>query len=693
MAEQLTFSGTPNAVYSAPSGWTNRGDNFRMGPDGLSICGGSIGTYSQLVSDTASSGIYRSRVLFDRIAAGSGDSIAATLIDSSRNGIAAEMGGSTIYVQKQVGGSNSGLILSVADLPEGLGENYIDIILDENEGNFEVLYNGESVAIGVYTDFLSGLNAGGSLYRDGASINITIKELSSDVFDSILHISSDPYVTPSEGETTVISRSITAIAGDVIYCSITWRKAGGAMTAMSWNGQTLAKIGATLDDGEAFTEAYWVQASAGATSNLTATLAGGQHYTIVTNVGRPPADTVVILGGLEEEIYSSGAYSDPSLPLAGVPAGSLSVSMLHYMGWNTSYDPPLTVTLTADAPFSTGDGDTNTNYRGVWALFIARDNASTGSVVAEWSRSNSDEPMYAHRAFYFSTVASASILDIDQLIEGQATTITFSEPYTPTILTIDDGDGGVSTVSIFSGAADTWTFTCPALSDGVIGPRLGSVGVTAGDGDNTTASFASTYTKTGYTAVIIESLGDGNVGAGFNPPLKVGNQEAFDGTKGEISVAGIFTGTYTGEQTVWDHNVDDFKWRSFIIETIDGEVVIDETPNPFSFTSVSSADPSTPYTSSEVIISGLNVEVDVTIVGGEYSKNGGSFTSADGVINNSDTLELKITSSVNPMDSVNSTVTVGTFSATFRVSGPGAGSGGSDGGDEFGTIYLTARGM
>lgn len=293
------------------------------------------------------------------------------------------------------------------------------------------------------------------------------------------------------------------------------------------------------------------------------------------------------------------------------------------------------------------------------------------------------------------SAAAASITDIDQLIGGSTSTVTFSAAFTPTGLLIFDGDSGII-VSSFTGSGAVWDFECPPLTDGVPGPRLGAVVVTATDGTDTTAEFASTYAKTGYTGVVLTSVATGHVGQGFSPALAIGNQIAYDNTKGVVGVDGVYVDeppdAYTGEQTMWDHNVDDFKWRSFIVETIDGEVVVDNTPDPFSFTPVSNADPDTPYTSNEVIISGLGLETDLSIVGGEYSKNGGAFTSADGVINNSDTLELKITSSINPMDTVNSTVTVGTFSATFRISGPAAG-GGSGGGDEFGTIYLTARGM
>jgi len=182
MTDTLVFSGTANATYTPPAGWTNRGDIFRIGPDGASICGLGSGSYSQLVSDTTASGLYESIVIFDRIAAGSGDSIASLFQDSSRNGFACELGGGTLYCNKQVGGGNAGLIIAaITGLGEPLGINTIRIVWDLVTSDFEVFYNGASVATGSYNDYTANMGAGGAIYRDGLPINITIKQLQSGV--------------------------------------------------------------------------------------------------------------------------------------------------------------------------------------------------------------------------------------------------------------------------------------------------------------------------------------------------------------------------------------------------------------------------------------------------------------------------------------------------------------------------------
>lgn len=171
-----------------------------------------------------------------------------------------------------------------------------------------------------------------------------------------------------------------------------------------------------------------------------------------------------------------------------------------------------------------------------------------------------------------STPAGASI---DQLIAGGVSTITFPAPYTPTLLTINDGASGVSSVSSFTGSGASWGFTCPDLVDETVGPMLGDVSVVITDGVTPLDSIIGVYSKTNYTGVILTSIATGNVGKGFSPALEAGNQEAYDNTIGAISDNGRYVdnpeGAYTGDQIAWDHNVTDKKWRSYVISTIDGK--------------------------------------------------------------------------------------------------------------------------
>jgi hypothetical protein len=93
----------------------------------------------------------------------------------------------------------------------------------------------------------------------------------------------------------------------------------------------------------------------------------------------------------------------------------------------------------------------------------------------------------------------------------------------------------------------------------------------------------------------------------------------------------------------------------------------DFTPNPFSFTSLINQPLSTVIYSNIIQISGINQTVVVTITGGEYSKNGGAYTSAAGTAVIGDTFQLRQTSSGSVSTLTAATLTVGGVSGTFNV--------------------------
>jgi len=95
----------------------------------------------------------------------------------------------------------------------------------------------------------------------------------------------------------------------------------------------------------------------------------------------------------------------------------------------------------------------------------------------------------------------------------------------------------------------------------------------------------------------------------------------------------------------------------------------DTTPTDFSFTL-----PQLNYergelaTTTSITITGLNTLADISVsAGGEYSVDGGSFTSAAGQIANDQTLEVRVTAGANFDETLNVTVNIGTASQTFSV--------------------------
>jgi hypothetical protein len=96
-------------------------------------------------------------------------------------------------------------------------------------------------------------------------------------------------------------------------------------------------------------------------------------------------------------------------------------------------------------------------------------------------------------------------------------------------------------------------------------------------------------------------------------------------------------------------------------------LVEDTAPDPFDFDDVSNADLSTEYTSDPITVSGINSAAPISVTGGTYSINGGSFTSSPGTVTNGQQVRARLTSSPDPETGVVATVTIGGISGGFTV--------------------------
>lgn len=103
-------------------------------------------------------------------------------------------------------------------------------------------------------------------------------------------------------------------------------------------------------------------------------------------------------------------------------------------------------------------------------------------------------------------------------------------------------------------------------------------------------------------------------------------------------------------------------------------------PNPFGFTDVTNTTQSTITTSSSIIITGMTHAMVISITNGEYSINGGSFTGADGMISNSDSVMVRHTSASAASTNVSTVLTVGGVSDIFTSTTAAAQVGDSGGG-------------
>lgn len=95
-------------------------------------------------------------------------------------------------------------------------------------------------------------------------------------------------------------------------------------------------------------------------------------------------------------------------------------------------------------------------------------------------------------------------------------------------------------------------------------------------------------------------------------------------------------------------------------------LVIDSTPDAFSFTALTGIALNSWVESESITVSGINTAVAVSISGGEYSVNGGEYTKAKGVAKAGDTLQVRHMSSKSSKKTVTTSLTVGTVKAAFK---------------------------
>ena len=93
----------------------------------------------------------------------------------------------------------------------------------------------------------------------------------------------------------------------------------------------------------------------------------------------------------------------------------------------------------------------------------------------------------------------------------------------------------------------------------------------------------------------------------------------------------------------------------------------DTTPDAFAFTDQSGVNPSTLTYSNYITVYGINTSTSISISAGEYSVNGGAWTSGAGSVGLYDYVQVRITSSASYSTAVNATLTIGGVGDTFTV--------------------------
>ena len=96
-------------------------------------------------------------------------------------------------------------------------------------------------------------------------------------------------------------------------------------------------------------------------------------------------------------------------------------------------------------------------------------------------------------------------------------------------------------------------------------------------------------------------------------------------------------------------------------------LVVDTTPDAFTFTDQSGVAVSTVIVSNTITVTGITGASPVTITGGEYSINGGAYASTATTVVVNDTVRVRGTSSASNSTAVNVVLTIGGVSDTFTI--------------------------
>lgn len=131
----------------------------------------------------------------------------------------------------------------------------------------------------------------------------------------------------------------------------------------------------------------------------------------------------------------------------------------------------------------------------------------------------------------------------------------------------------------------------------------------------------------------------------------------FGQSRQTFSVAGSGTLAYPGVFAGVDEG---FFGPNFLLSA-------DLTPDPFAFAAQTNVAPSTVATSNAITVSGIDSPTAVSVVGGTYAINAGTYTAAAGTVSRGDAVNVRITTAPAFATPATATLTIGGVSADFVV--------------------------
>ena len=175
-----------------------------------------------------------------------------------------------------------------------------------------------------------------------------------------------------------------------------------------------------------------------------------------------------------------------------------------------------------------------------------------------------------------------------------------------------------------------------------------------GSGTSGSGTFSSPWTVSAGDTVVFQQGNSNGTGTIFGFALFTNNNPlTLSSTSQSRTVASGSSST------------DAFSWQGSSYYITRTASTSDTTPDSFSFTDQTNVTRSSTQTSNQITISGINASTAVSITGGTYSKNGGSYTSSSGTCVNGDTFTVRHTASSSYSTAVDTTLTVGGVTDTF----------------------------
>ena len=246
----------------------------------------------------------------------------------------------------------------------------------------------------------------------------------------------------------------------------------------------------------------------------------------------------------------------------------------------------------------------------------------------------------------YSIDGGAATSVASSVTNGQSVIVSVAASATPNtvtqaVLTV----GGVSqTFSVTTVPADTT-------------PDAFSFAAVTGAGVSATVT-SSEITISGINTVVPISI----TGGRYSINGKAATSAAGTISNGQSVVVSIATSGVPNTETQAVLTVGDVS-QTFSVTT----ELEDATPDLFHFIHAFTASLNTAITSDLISITGVNVGLPISVTNGEYSIDGGTFTSADGTVRNGQTVAVKIISASGIGSTVQSDITIGGIANTFSV--------------------------